>query len=88
MKNSESRLQYQPKYKIGQCVKVKIKTEDKATGFEFFNEIVGIISVIQASATSQEDTYEYGVTTDLPSYYHRGKIPFTYIYEEDIVLAS
>ena len=87
MNNSQSRLKYQPKYKIGQVVKVKIKTEDKASGFSFENEVEGIISVIKASGTSNFDTYEYGVTTDLPGCYHNGKPPFAYLYEGDIVLS-
>lgn len=88
MNKSESRLKFQPKYKIGQVVKVKIKTEDKATGFSFENEVEGIISVIKASGTSQDDTYEYGVTTDMPGCYHNGKPPFVFIYEDKVVLAS
>lgn len=86
MNESESRLKYQPKYKIGQVVKVLIKTKDEKSGFSFENEVEGIISEIKASGTSQGDTYEYGITTDLPGCYHNGKPPFTYIKEESVVL--
>jgi hypothetical protein len=87
MKASESRLKHQPKYKIGQLVKVEIQTEDKATGFIFKNEVQAIISSIRASGTSK-DTYEYGVTTDLPGYYYDGKPPFAQILEDKIVLSE
>lgn len=86
MTTQESRLKYQPKYKIGQTVIVEIKTNDAATGIEFKNTIEAIISVIRASGTSQSDTYEYGVTLDLPGCYHSGKPPFEYILEEKINL--
>jgi hypothetical protein len=88
MTPSESRLKYQPKYKIGQVVRVEIKTEDKATGFIFKNQVQAIISTIRASGTSESDTYEYGVTTDLPRCYHNGNPPFAYILENKIVLAE
>jgi hypothetical protein len=86
MTPQESRLKFQPKYKIGQIVKVKIKTEDKTSGFSFENEVEGVISVIKASGTSLRDTYEYGITKDLPGCYHNGEPPFKYVFEEDVVL--
>jgi len=82
------RLEHQPKYKIGQVVKIEIITKDDKTGLKFKNEIEATISVIRASGTSEKDTYEYGVTTDLPGCYHNGEPPFTYIYEDYIVLAE
>lgn len=88
MGRSERRLNNQPKYKIGQVVKVKIKTKDNATGLTFENEIEAFISVIKASGTDMKDTYEYGVTLDLPGCWHPGEKPFAYIYEDDIILAS
>lgn len=86
MNSSESRLKFQPKYKIGQVVKLKIKTEDNATGFSFENEVKGIISVIKASGTSQDDTYQYGITNDMPGCYRNGKPPFAFVFEDEIDL--
>lgn len=82
------RLKNQPKYKIGESVEVMITTTDKTTNLSFQNKVVGFISVIKASGTSERDTYEYGVTVDMPGCYHSGKEPFIYIYEDKIVLAK
>lgn len=82
------RLKNQPKYKIGESVEVMITTTDKTTNLSFQNKVVGTISVIKASGTSERDTYEYGVTVDMPGCYHAGKEPFIYIYEDKIVLVK
>jgi hypothetical protein len=84
----DKRINDQPKYKIGQEVIVEIKTKDENSGIEFRNTVKAYISVIKASGTSEKDTYEYGVTTDLPACYHSGKHPFAYIYEDKIILNS
>ena len=88
MKDNESRMANQPKYKIGQAVKVSVKTSDKASGLEFSNIVEGHISAIRASGTSDIDTYEYGVTLDMPGCYHNGKSPFAWLLEAGIVLCS
>lgn len=75
----------QPKYKFGQDVVVelvakynsKIEIKEKRTGF---------ISEIRCRGTSEKDSYEYGITNDLPGCYHAGEPPFMYIMEDDIVL--
>ncbi len=86
--NNKNRLKYQPKYKIGEVVEVMITTTDKTTNLSFQNKIQGFISVIKASGTSERDTYEYGVTIDMPGCYHAGKEPFIYIEEDKVVLAK
>jgi hypothetical protein len=86
MTRSENRLKNQPKYKIGQVVKVSVTTEHKETEIKFVNELEGYISVIKADGTSEKDTYQYGVTIDLPGCYHNGKSPFTFVYEDEIIL--
>jgi hypothetical protein len=78
----------QPKYQIGQAVVVIVETRDPATEKRFENEIEAVVSVIKASGTSGKNTYEYGITTDMPGCYHYGKPPFKYIYEDKIVLAG
>ena len=87
MKSSKTRLDNQPKYQIGQAVKVNVKTEHKETGKVFGNTIIGLISIIKASGTSKKNTYQYGITTDMPGCYHSGNQPFTYVQQDNIVLA-
>lgn len=86
MKGIKSRLESQPLYKIGQAVKTVIRTEDRVNGFKFDNTVIGYISVIVASRTDKEDTYSYGITTDIPGCYRNGKNPFKFILENDIIL--
>lgn len=88
MTPAESRLRNQPKYKIGQSVEVKVITKDEKSLFQFENKVIGFISVIRASGTDMKDTYEYGITTDLPGCYHNGNYPFDYILEDKIVLCE
>lgn len=85
MEGITSRLKNQPKYQIGQAVVVAVKTKHEPTGEEFSNSIKAYISTIKASGTSEKDTYEYGVTVDMPGCYHSGKSPFKYLYEDEIV---
>lgn len=84
IKGIESRLKNQPRYKIGQAVMVDVKTTDEASGLRFSNMVECHISVIRASGTSVEDTYEYGVTLDMPGCYHAGKAPFKFVIEHDV----
>lgn len=84
--NNKNRLNDQPKYKIGEVVQVIVTTTDKATTLTFDNKVVGNISVIKASGTSEKDTYVYGITIDMPGCYHTGKEPFIYIEEDKIIL--
>lgn len=81
---STQRLKHQPKYKIGQMAWIEIETEDKFSGLKFKNNIQATISVIKASGTDRDDTYEYGLTTDIPGCYHNGKPPFIYLQEIDV----
>lgn len=77
-----SRLKNQPKYKIGETCLYKVETEDKLTGLNFSHDIECFICSIKASGTSEKDTYEYGLTLDLPGCYHTGKSIFIYIFED------
>lgn len=88
MKEIESRIKNQPKYKIGQGVEVKVETTHAKSGATFTNEVFGFISVIKAGGTSKKDTYSYGITTDMPGCYHSGADPFIYILEDRIKLAE
>lgn len=81
-----SRLKNQPKYKIGQCVVVTVKTIDSNSGLEFKNKVEAHVSEIRAAGTEKKDTYEYGVTLDMPGCYHNGKRPFCFIIEDSIIL--
>ena len=83
-----NRLKNQPKYKIGHEVEVIIKTTDKISGLSFNNTVNAHISVIKATGDSESDTYEYGITTDMPGCYYSGKHPFMFIYEKDIKLTN
>lgn len=85
---NESRLSNQPKYKIGQCVKFEVETQDKESGTKFSNTVKALISVIRAAGTDISDTYEYGVTLDMPGCYHSGKPPFKYILQNNIHLCQ
>lgn len=88
-KNSnKSRLSNQPKYRIGEAVVVKISGLHKETETLMEQDLIAFISCIKASGTSDKDTYEYGITIDIPGAYHNGKKPFVYLYEDDIVLAD
>jgi len=87
MSETNSRLRNQPKYRIGDKVKVKVNTTHSESGTTFENEIIAFISVIRAAGTEQKDTYDYGVTTSMPAAYFNGKTPFVYIMEDNIVLA-
>jgi len=80
------RLESQPKYKIGQTVVVVVETKDEKSGLKFKNKVEGKISLIKASGDSEQDTYEYGITTDMPGCYHTGKRPFDHVFEDYIVL--
>lgn len=85
MKDSINRKN-QSKYKIGQAVEVIIKTE--SGDFKFENKVECLISGIRASGTSEKDTYEYGLTTDMPGCYHSGKQPFIFMREDEILLIN
>ena len=78
------RLNNPPKYKIDQTVEVIITTKDEQTNLELKNTVNGVISVIKASGNAESDTYEYGITLDMPGCYHNGKPPFTYIMEHNV----
>lgn len=88
MTDHEGRISNQPKYKIGQAVRVNVKTNDKATGLTFNNIVEGWISQIKASGTSERDTYLYGVTLEIPACYFNGKEPFAFVEESRVVLCS
>lgn len=81
-----SRLENQPKYKIGQAVVVELETTHAASGKTFKNKVVGLISQIYASGTDQKDTYQYGITTDMPACYYNGEKPFIHVWEDHVVL--
>ena len=75
----------QPKYKFGQEVIVELKA--KYTDTLFIKEkVIGLISRIHASGTSKKDSYNYGITRDMPRCYHGGEPPFIWIMEDDIKL--
>lgn len=78
----------QPKYKIGQKVKVKIETKNALIDKTFTNKFEAFIMTIKASGTSKKDTYEYGLTTDMPGWYNRGKPPFIFQFEDDIEIVE
>lgn len=78
----------QPKYKFGQKVKVIVETEHKETGNTFKNQVEAYISVIRMAGTSEKNSFEYGVTTDMPRCYHNGKPPFKFIFEDAINLVD
>lgn len=80
MKNNIDRVQ--PKYKIGTYVSYPVKTTDLLSKCVFENFVDCWISEIYASGDSEKDTYEYGLSTDLPGYYHVGKSPFKKISED------
>lgn len=86
MRGIESRLKRQPKYLMGQAVITEVISEDKSSGLQFKNQVIGYISVIRATGTELDDTYEYGITTDMPGCYHNGKSPFKMILEDQIVI--
>lgn len=81
-------IKYQPKFRIGQEVEYSVKTKDDLTGLSFVNKIIAYISVIRACGTSEKDSYQYGITTDLPKCCYSGESPFTYIFEDDVVLVK
>lgn len=81
-----SRLDNQPKYKIGQAVVVDVELTHAPSGKSFKNQVIGVISQIYAAGTDQKDTYQYGITTDMPACYHNGEKPFVHLWEDGIVL--
>ncbi len=85
-KEPHRRLSDQPIYKIGQEVTCMIQTRDEATGMGFSNKVIGWISAIKASGTPKKDTYEYGITLDMPGCHHNGRPPFSWILEDDVRL--
>ena len=86
--NIENRIKYPPKYKIGQEVVVELDIDEPKTKKKFAIKTNGWISMIMAGGTSENDTYNYGITTDMPGCYHYGEKPFVEIEESNIVLAE
>lgn len=81
-----NRLKEQPKHKIGQPVMVNLLTRHEPSGKAFTVTTSGTIMAIVASGTSEEDTYEYWITDDMPGCYHNGKPPFAKVLERDIII--
>lgn len=61
-----------------------VKTTDLLSKCVFENFVDCWISEIYASGDSEKDTYEYGLSTDLPGCYHSGKSPFIKISEDNL----
>lgn len=80
MKDNIERVQ--PKYKIGTYVSFPVMTTDPLTKLNFENFVDCYVSEIYASGDSEKDTYEYGLTIDIPGCYHSGKPPFKRISED------
>ena len=75
----------QPKYKFGELVAYEIKGQCQLSKEVLVETRFFPISHIKASGTSEKDSFEYGITADMPRCYHCGKHPFAWIYEDKIV---
>lgn len=81
---NNERIKNQPKFKIGESVIVTVESRNEKSGMKFKNDMMGHICEISASGTSEKDTYTYGITIDMPRYYHNGRPPFIRIFEDSI----
>jgi hypothetical protein len=77
-------MKIQPLYKFGQKFEIELKGNYKNTKIEIAQKVIGFISEIKVRGTSTKDSYEYGITTDMPKCYHRGEPPFIYLMEDEL----